>query len=221
MCNRFVSPSAAAIERQWHLGARQPWDRSAVFPRLPGAFLRPGAASGEVDLVVGLFGLVPSFAKEAPVRFATQNCRSEDMRSTASFRQPWARGQRCLIPAESFDEPGWETGRNVWHAFSRRDGGLWALAGLWNAWVHPGTGEVVESFTMLTRNADGHAVMGRMHKPDPKLPPDAQDKRSVVAIEPADVARWLWGSPADALSLLQLTPAEEFVVTPPLAETLF
>ncbi|MFC3147258.1 hypothetical protein [Piscinibacterium candidicorallinum] len=40
---------------------------------------------------------------------------------------------------------------------------------------------------MLTFNADQHPLMSRMHKPDPKLPPDPQDKRSVIAIEDADV----------------------------------
>ena len=40
---------------------------------------------------------------------------------------------------------------------------------------------------MLTVNADDHPIMSRMHKPDPKLPPDQQDKRSVVAIEEGDV----------------------------------
>lgn len=32
---------------------------------------------------------------------------------------------------------------------------------------------------MLTLNADNHPLMNRMHKPDPKLPPDQQDKRSL------------------------------------------
>ena len=58
-------------------------------------------------------------------------------------------------------------------------------------WIDQATGEVVESYTMLTVNADRHPVMSRMHKPDPRLSPDQQDKRSVVAIEPRDVARWL------------------------------
>jgi hypothetical protein len=40
---------------------------------------------------------------------------------------------------------------------------------------------------MLTLNADAHPIMKRMHKPDPKLGPDQQDKRSVIAIESADV----------------------------------
>ena len=49
---------------------------------------------------------------------------------------------------------------------------------------------MVESYTMLTLNADEHPLMSRMHKPDPKLGPDAQDKRGVVPIELEDVDAW-------------------------------
>lgn len=48
-----------------------------------------------------------------------------------------------------------------------------------------------ESYTLLTVNADDHPIMRRMHKPDPKLPADKQDKRSVIAIELAHVDLWL------------------------------
>lgn len=36
----------------------------------------------------------------------------------------------------------------------------WELAGLWNAWINKGTGEVFESYTMLTLNPDAHAQAG-------------------------------------------------------------
>jgi hypothetical protein len=61
---------------------------------------------------------------------------------------------------------------------------------------------IVESYTMLTINADAHPLMRRMHKLDPKLPPDDQDKRSVIPIEAGDVDVWLAGTVADAVSLL-------------------
>ncbi|MBV7417889.1 hypothetical protein KW830_05410 [Comamonas sp. CMM03] len=80
------------------------------------------------------------------------------------------------------------------------------MAGLWNTWVDHATGEVHESFTMLTINADAHPLMRRMHKPDPKLPPDQQDKRSVIPIELSDVDRWLAGAVRDAQALLKLAP---------------
>lgn len=63
------------------------------------------------------------------------------------------------------------------------------LAGIWNEWIDPATGEVVPSYTMLTMNSDSHPMLRRLHKPDPKLPADQQDKRAVVHIEPAKCPR--------------------------------
>ncbi|WP_369882086.1 hypothetical protein [Acidovorax sp. HMWF018] len=76
--------------------------------------------------------------------------------------------------------------------------------------MDPATGEEIESYTMLTINADAHPLMGRMHKPDPKLGPDQQDKRSVIPIEAGDVDQWLAGTMAQAQELLRLAPVEIF-----------
>lgn len=211
MCTRYVSPTDAEIERHWHVSGQRPWPGGTLFPRSQGAFIRRALKSEgfERELVLGPWGLIPWFAKEARLPYATVNARSEEMAHKASYKQPWARGQRCIIPAVSFDEPCWESGRNVWWRFRRADGSPWGLAGLWNTWIDKATGEVHESYTMLTMNADAHPLMRRMHKPDPKLGPDQQDKRSVVAIEPEDVDLWLHGTPEQARSLIRLTPADE------------
>ena len=50
------------------------------------------------------------------------------------------------------------------------DGLPWGWAGLWNAWTDKQTSKVIESYTMLTINADHHPLLSRMHKPDPKIP---------------------------------------------------
>lgn len=73
---------------------------------------------------------------------------------------------------------------------------------------------MVESYTMLTINADAHPLMRRMHKPDPKLGPDAQEKRSVVAIELGDVDRWLHGTMDEASSRIRLPNVELFDAVP-------
>jgi len=88
------------------------------------------------------------------------------------------------------------------------------LAGLWNTWVDKATGEVHESYTMLTLNADTHPIMRRMHKPDPKLGADQQDKRSVVALEPNDVDRWLTGTPDEASAVVRLPDPAVFDAGP-------
>lgn len=56
--------------------------------------------------------------------------------------------------------------------------------------------------------------MSRMHRPDPKLPPDRQDKRSVIAIEQGDVDAWLHGSIDDAKELLRVPPVDAMEAGP-------
>jgi putative SOS response-associated peptidase YedK len=210
VCTRYISPEAGDIERHWHLGGRTPltWVRE-VFPGYQGVFIRAG---GEV--VTGLWGLIPWFAKERKLKFPTSNARSEELAQKASYKQPWARGQRCIIPAAAFFEPCWESGRHVPWRFRRADGAPWGLAGLWNAWTDPQSGEIVESYTMLTMNADAHPLMSRMHRPDPRRPPQLQDKRSVIPIEMQDVDTWLSAPRPQAAELLRLAPVEVFEAAP-------
>ena len=218
MCNRYVTPAQAEIERFWHLGPtnQPPLFPRQVFPRSPGPFIRRArhATGFEREMVVGQWALIPWFAKEPKLKFLTNNARSEELAEKASYKDPWKRGQRCIIPAACFDEPNWETGKNIWWQFGRADGAPWGLAGLWNAWTDKDTGEVHESYTMLTLNADHHALMRSMHKPDHKFAPDAQDKRSVIPIEASDVDQWLAGTVAEAQQLLRLAPVEVFVARP-------
>lgn len=218
MCNRYVSADAAAIEREWHIGRQNPnrWWEPTVFPRSQAPFIRRARDDSGYsrELVVGQWGLIPWFAKTAKLSYSTNNARAEELPDKASYKGPWTRGQRCIIPADSFDEPNWETGKNVWWRFRRLDGRPWALAGIWNAWTDKSTGESHESYSMLTLNADTHPLMRRMHKPDPKLPPDQQDKRSVIPIDPADVDQWLAGTVEEASALLRLAPVEAFAAGP-------
>ena len=82
--------------------------------------------------------------------YSTNNARFEDITAKASFKRSWAYGKRCVIPALSFDEPNWESDKNMWWRFRRADGHPCGLAGLWNTWSDKTTGEVTESYTMLT-----------------------------------------------------------------------
>ena len=107
-------------------------------------------------------------------------------------------------PADSYDEPYWGTGKNIWWRFQRADGKPWAIAGLWSEWMDPATGEVVPNYTMLTQNCASHSLLRLMHRPDPKLTDDAQDKRSVVPIEPEHWDEWLHGTHEQAMALIRL-----------------
>lgn len=207
MCTRYIPPTVAALERHWHIGRQAPnrwWDK-AMHPLQDGPFVVAGMA-----LQWGQWGLIPpGSATRVPAlpggkRLSTVNARAERVATAPSYREAWRLGQRCLIPAQSFDEPNWSSGRNVWWRFSRPDGAPLALAGLWSRWADPANGELVHSFTMLTQNCDAHPVLKHMHKPDTKLPADSQDKRTVVALERSDWVTWLEGSTAQASALVRL-----------------
>jgi putative SOS response-associated peptidase YedK len=210
MCNVYQTTSPQRLALSFSVPAPVETYLPIIGPWQCGPIVR----HGRVD--IGQWGLIPWFSETRKAKakdgrpLMTNNCRSETMATAPTFKGAWARGQRCLIPAESFDEPYWGSGKNIWWRFSRADGEPWALAGIWSDWTDPTTGEMVLSFTMLTQNADGHGLMGLMHKPDPKLPADKQDKRSVVPIERANWDQWLLGPPATALALLKVPSVEIF-----------
>jgi putative SOS response-associated peptidase YedK len=218
MCTRYVSPEAAAIERYWRIGSRNPWrgEQREVFPSYLAPFIRADRESTEPrrELVVGQWNLIPWFAKEAKLKYATCNARSEELSDKASYKLPWARGQRCIIPAMWFYEPNWETGKHIPWRFNRADGDPWGLAGMWNTWTDKTSSEIIESFTMLTLNADSHPLMNRMHRPDPKRPPNMQDKRSVIPIDVAEVDAWLFGTLSEASALLRLPDLSTMLASP-------
>lgn len=223
MCTRYCPPAQAEIERHWQVrpaSAQTTW-LTQLHPRAAGPFLRRADdADGQpsaLQLMVGQWGLVPPHATSARLPYATVNARCEGIARRPAFRAAWQAGQRCLVPVERFFEPCWETGRNVWWQFRRLDGAPWALAGLWNVWSDPVTGQLLPTYTLLTVNADGHPWMGRMHKPDPALPADQQDKRSVVAIAPQHQQAWLSGAglgAAELAALLVPLPAAETDAAP-------
>ncbi|RYX89307.1 MAG: DUF159 family protein [Comamonadaceae bacterium] len=237
MCTRYISPDTREVEDFWEISHRKPrldpyYPSLNIYPLSTGPFLKLAADDGELELVMGQWGMIPPDSDtrvpmskprgpgEKPKRLSTVNARSETVNSRPTFSGAWRRGQRCIVPASSFDEPNWESGKNVWWQFRRADGAPWGVAGLWSQWTDPATGELVDSYTMLTMHANSHPLMSRMHREelDPKtkqpLPPEKQDKRSLVLLERDDFDRWLKGTVEDAKSLIRLTPVELFDAGP-------
>jgi putative SOS response-associated peptidase YedK len=222
VCNLYGTTDRQNLRSQTFKGLRgsegAEWPR-IVAPLGQGPYIRQGG-----ELLVGQWGMIPPdspthkpTSKRTGRPLSTNNARRETVASAWTFRFPWARGQRCLIPADWYQEPYWGISRvdmitrdpksTAWH-FRRADGLPWLLAGLWAEWTDPASGEVVQSYTMLTQNCDGHPILALMHKPEPDLPPDRQDKRAVVPIWEQDVDAWLHGSREQAEALIRL-PAPE------------
>jgi putative SOS response-associated peptidase YedK len=86
-----------------------------------------------------------------------------------AFREAFRR-RRCLVPVDNLYE--WKkTARGKQpHAIGLKDGGVMALAGLWETWRSP-EGETIRSFTVVTTNpnalcAEIHDRMPAILKPE-------------------------------------------------------
>ena len=179
-----------------------------TWPGYPAPFVRQARDrdSHAREAATGLFGLLPHRAKDPTIGRRTYNARTETVAEKPSFRDAWRLGRRCIVPAESIFEPCWESGKAVRWRIRRADGAPMGLAGLWSAWRGPDGRELL-SFTMLTINADGHALMQRFHKPD-------DEKRMVVVLDEADYDAWL-DSPRDRMrDFLVRCPAEALEAEP-------
>ena len=211
MCNLYHMAPRDHVEVYFRTQVPASYVAGAVGPFGTGAFLR--ATPGGLELVTGQWGMIaPGSRTRRPASRAilTNNARVESLEERRTYRAAWATGQRCLIPAAWYQEPNWETGKHIPWRMTRADGAPWALAGIWSEWIDPATGEIVPSYSMITVNCDGHALLGRLHKPDPKLPDDAQDKRSVVPLEVEQWGAWLSATPGEAKAMLQAPPMERF-----------
>lgn len=213
MCTNYEIPSRERLTIHFSDLPDGVW-RESMSPLYRGLFVRASGDSHE--LVLGQWGMIPPHsASHIPSgkdgkRLNTVNARREGMAKSWTFGAAWRRGQRCIIPAESYVEPYWGTGRHIPWRFARADGEPWGLAGLWSEWTDPATGEVLPNYTMLTQNCDEVSVLNLMHRPDPKRPQHMQDKRAVVPLEKGDWNTWLHGTLEQAEALIRLPSIELF-----------
>ncbi|QYY36966.1 SOS response-associated peptidase [Ruficoccus sp. ZRK36] len=180
--------------------------RYNIAPGQPVAAVREDRNLGGRECAVLTWGLVPFWAKDPGIAFQLINARSETAAGKPAFRGPM-RHKRCLIPADGFYE--WKdlgSGRKQPWYVSPADGGLLALAGLWDHWGSP-DGSEIESCSILTTNANDW--MQPLHH------------RMPVLIQEKDFARWLDTSlerASDVEDLLR-PPPEDALVRHPVSET--
>jgi putative SOS response-associated peptidase YedK len=74
------------------------------------------------------------------------------------------------------------------------------VAGLWAKWRSP-EGETVHSFTMLTINADDHALMRNFHKPQ-------DEKRMIVILPSTRYDDWLQASANESKDFMKAWPED-------------
>ncbi len=94
MCRCYVSPDAAAIEREFGLGSTG-WQFAANFNTTPAQI---------IPVIRALHGKTEGTMMSWGAGRGGFNTPVETLASGAQFRESWKRGRRCIIPALGFFE---------------------------------------------------------------------------------------------------------------------
>lgn len=181
------------------------------------AALPEGAQSGEAlpagaprIVCAGQFGLVPAWVKsasDAKLRSTKLvNARHETITTSNNFRDAWLNGQRCIVPMMAFFEDDFRPGKAMPTRISRIDGKPMGAAGVWCRWVGAGDEEII-SFTLLTVNANSHALMHRYQNP-------GAEKRMPVILSEGAYDAYLSARPEKAKEFMRPFAAERLRANP-------
>src|SRR5689334_5629370 len=107
VCGRYIIREQEAADRYWRVHGLPKWTQSFnVAPTAIVPIIRRTRRGSEqpYEGASVRWGLVPFWAHGVPPKFATFNARVEGIETTPSFRDAWAHGHRCILPAAGFYE---------------------------------------------------------------------------------------------------------------------
>lgn len=150
------------------------------------------------------FGLVPSWARDTAIASRCINARAETLSERPAFRDAFRR-RRCLVLADGFYEWRREGRLRVPYRFRRRDGRVFAFAGLWETW-RSREGASLRTFAIITVSAN--ALVAPVHDRMPViLPSEAFDSwLDPGPVDPRDLTPWLIACPEDLLEAYEVSP---------------
>jgi len=135
----------------------------------------------EVRLLI--WGLIPSWVRDEKsaeeIRRKTFNARAESLKEKASYRAAY-RNKRCLVLTNGFYE--WQASgqEKIPYCITLKDTNSFALAGLYENWINRNTGEILNTFTIVTTRAN--AMMEVIHNTKKRMP---------VILPPGNERDWL------------------------------
>lgn len=194
MCGRYAITLPPEAVRQWfqthgELPNWPPYYNAAPTTALP--VVRHATEGRELRLMQ--WGLIPWFSKDGKPSYSTINARAEGVQTAASYREPFKKGRRCIVPASGYFEWSGPKNDRQPHYFTRTDGQPMVLAGLWDRWRSADKSETKETFSIITTEPSKFAAQFHNRMP--------------LILEPETWDAWLNGDPNAAAALMK--PANE------------
>jgi putative SOS response-associated peptidase YedK len=162
--------------------------------------IRRNHKTAEVSLDPLHWGLIPHWCQDPKGGRKPINAKCETVRDLPTFREAY-RNRRCIVPVDGFFEWKAFTGRRAKqpYAIGMKDGAPFGLAGIWENWKEPSSGDWIRTFAIITTDAN-------------ELVADIHDRMPVI-LAATDGARWI-GEEHDPGDLMRPFPADLMRVWP-------
>jgi putative SOS response-associated peptidase YedK len=156
--------------------------------------IRRNHKTGEVSLDSLRWGLIPYWCKDPSGGRKPINAKCETVRDLPTFRDAY-RTRRCIVPVDGFFEWKANKGHKAKqpYAIAMKDGAPFGIAGIWENWKEPASGEWNRTFAIIT--TDANELVAAIHD------------RMPVILAPSDYDRWL-GEEPDPGGLMRQFPAD-------------
>jgi len=154
--------------------------------------------TGQSLPTIAHWGLIPHWVRNreqaSKLWNSTLNARGESLHEKPSFRDS-LKDKRCLIYVDGFYEHHHNQGKTFPFFIEAKDKHPLCLGGLWSEWLDQTTGELINTFTIVTTPAND--LLGRIHN-NPKM----KGPRMPLILDEEDVEQWLFGSNTEATPLI-------------------
>lgn len=179
MCGRFTNEATEKnIKSEFKVGRINNVSFDARYNIAPSQMIDAVLESDAERILTQLkWGLIPSWAKDGTIGNKMINARAETLAEKPSFKNAF-KSRRCIIPASGFYEwakKGTQAKQPFY--FYLKEKQVFGFAGLYEEWTDKETGELVESCTIITTEAN--EVLNPVHD------------RMPVILKPENYDLWL------------------------------
>jgi putative SOS response-associated peptidase YedK len=153
--------------------------------------IRQNHATGQRSLDLLKWGLIPYWVSDPKGGRKPINAKAETVATVPTFREAY-RKRRCILPVDGFFEWRATKGGKQPYAIAMKDGAPFGIAGLWENWKDPKSGEWIRTFAVITVPAN-------------ELVAEIHDRMPAI-LKPESYERWLGDEP-DPRDLLVSFPS--------------
>ncbi len=171
----FVEQNIQRKEIEKRFGIMMPEDPRYIPGYFHSAFSKPFlpviTTNKPNEIQLFQWGLIPSWVHDEntaeKIRNITYNAKSETAWEKPSFRSS-IRTKRCLVITHGFFEYHTEENKKIPYYIKLKNNQIFAFAGLYDNWINPVTGEIINTFSILTTSAN--PLLEKIHNLKKRMP---------------------------------------------------